>query len=116
MVTTIFSRLLKLAKEYPSIHESFLQSEFIVRLRCNKCKEMLRNTSAIPMDQVIESKHNKPAKHASEIIYYTKYTPAKDTSEITNYTNLLRQMSRINNKDKYSLHHEFSKERTETNL
>ena len=95
MVTTLFSRLLKLAKEYPSIHESFLQSEFAVRLRCKKCKEMQRNTSAIPMDQVIGSKYNKPAKDASEItgiMHRKKVTVGKwdlIKHEKSNYTNLL---------------------------
>ena len=36
--------------------------------------------------------------------------------EKSNYTNLLRQMSGINNEDEYSLHHEFSKQCIETNF
>ena len=31
----------------------------------------------------------------------------------TNYTSLLREISGINNKDEYSLQHEFSEQRTE---
>ena len=33
--------------------------------------------------------------------------------EKSNYTSLLREISRINNEDEYSLHHEFSEQRTE---
>ena len=47
-------------KKYPSMHKSFLQGEFVVRLT-------QRNISAIPMDQALESKYNKQAKGASGI-------------------------------------------------
>ena len=35
--------------------------------------------------------------------------------EKSNYTSLLREISEINNEDQYSLHHEFSEQRTEFN-
>ena len=73
------------------------------------------------MDQAVESKYNKPAKGGSGIIGIRcrkaavgKWNLIKH--EKSNYTNLLRQMSGINNEDEYSSHHEFSKQRTETDL
>ena len=106
--------MLKFAEEYPSIHESFLQGEFVVRLT-------QRNIIDIPIDQALESKYNKPAKGASGIIGITRRKAAVGKwnfieNEKSNYTNLLRQMSRFNNEDKYSLLHEFSKQRTESDL
>ena len=73
------------------------------------------------MDQGLESKYNKPAKGATGIIGITRRKAAVGKlnlikHEKSNYTNLLRQMSRINNEDEYSLHNEFSKQRTETDL
>ena len=66
------------------------------------------------MDQAVESKYNKPAKGGSAIIGIRcrkaavgKWNLIKH--EKSNYTNLLRQMSGINNEDQYSLHHDFSK-------
>ena len=73
------------------------------------------------MDQALESKYNKPAKGASGIIGITRRKVAVGKwslikHEKSNCTNLLRQMSAINNEDEYSLHQEFSKQRTETHL
>ena len=79
--------------KYPSIHESFLQGKFVVRLT-------QRNLSAIPMDQALESKYNKPAKGTSGIIGIRRRKAAVGKwnlikHEKSNYTNLLRQMSGI---------------------
>ena len=52
-------------KKYPSIHECFLQGEFIVSLT-------QINVGAIPMDQALEYKYNKTAKGASGIIGITR--------------------------------------------
>ena len=49
----------------PSIHENFLQGEFIVKL--TKWKG-----SAVPVDQALESKYNKQAKSSSGIIGITR--------------------------------------------
>ena len=73
------------------------------------------------MDQALESKYNKSAKLAPGIIGITCRKAAVGKwhlikHEKSNYTNLLRQMSGINNEDEYSSHHEFSKQRTETDL
>ena len=73
------------------------------------------------MDQAVESKYNKLAKGGSGIIGIRCRKAAVGkwnliTHEKYNYTNLLRQMSGIKNEDEYSLHHEFSKQRTETDL
>ena len=73
------------------------------------------------MDQGLESKYNKPAKGANRIIGITRSKAAVGKlnlikHEKSNYTNLLRQMSGINNEDEYSLHYEFSKQRTETDI
>ena len=73
------------------------------------------------MDQALESKYNKPARGASGIIGIARRKAAVGKwnlikYEKSNYTNLLRQMSGINNEDQYSLHHDFSKQRTETDL
>ena len=55
-----FEDCLSLLKKYPSIHKSFLQDEFIVRLT-------QRNVSTILMDQGLEFKYSKPAKVACGI-------------------------------------------------
>ena len=105
-----FEDYLSLPKKYPSIYESFLQGEFVVRLT-------QRNVSAIPMDQALESKYNKPAKGASNTrrkAAVGKWNFIKHKK--SNYANLLRQISGINNEGEYSLHHEFSKQSTKTNL
>ena len=60
-----FEDCLSLQKKYPSIHECFLQGEFIVSLT-------QINVSAIPMDQALEYKYNKTAKGASGIIEITR--------------------------------------------
>ena len=109
-----FEDSLSFPKKYPSIHESFLQGEFVVRLT-------QRNVSAVPMDQALESKYDKPARGASGIIGITRRKAAVSKwnlikHEKSNYTNLLRQMLGINNEDEYSLHHEFTKQRTEKDL
>ena len=56
-----FQDCLSLPIKYPLIYESFLDGEFVVKLK-------KRSTSAVPMDQALESKYNKPAKSASGII------------------------------------------------
>ena len=56
-----FEDCLSLPIKYPLIYESFLDGEFVVKLK-------KRSTSAVPMDQALESKYNKPAKSASGII------------------------------------------------
>ena len=73
------------------------------------------------MDQAVESKYNKPAKGGSGIIGIRcrkaavgKWNLIKH--EKSNYTNLLRQTSAIKYEDEYSLYHEFSKQRTESDL
>ena len=65
------------------------------------------------MDQALESKYNKQARGASGITGITRRKAADGKwnlikHEKSNFTNLW-QMSRINNEDQYSLHHEFSK-------
>ena len=109
-----FEDCLSLPKKYPSIYESFLQGGFVVRLTQG-------NVSAIPTDQALEFKYNKPVKGAPGIIGITRRKAAVGKwnlikHEKFNYTKYLRQMSGINNEDEYSLHYEFSKQRTETDL
>lgn len=106
-----FEDCLSLPVKYPLIYESFLDGEFVVKLS-------QRSASAIPMDQALESKYNKPAKSASGIIGMTRRKEAVCKwnlmkHEKSKYTNLLREISGINNEDEYSLHHEFSEQRTE---
>ena len=73
------------------------------------------------MAQALESKYNKVAIGASGIIGIKRRKAAVGKwnlikHEKSNYTNPLRQMSGINNEDEYSLHHGFSKQRTEADL
>ena len=56
-----FHDCLSLPIKYPLIYESFLDGEFVVKLK-------KRSISTVPMDQALESKYNKPAKSASGII------------------------------------------------
>ena len=93
------------------IYEPFLNGEFLVKLS-------KRSAGAVPMDQALESKYNKPVKSASGIIGITckkeavcKWSLMKH--EKSNYNSLLRERSGINNKDEYSLHHEFWEQPTE---
>ena len=59
-----FEDCLSLPIKYPLIYESFLDGEFVVKFS-------KRSASAVPVDQALESKHNKPAKSASGIIGIT---------------------------------------------
>ena len=109
-----FEDCLSLPKKYPSIYESFLQGGFVVRLTQG-------NVSAIPTDQALEFKYSKPVKGAPGIIGITRRKAADGKwnlikHEKFNYNKHLQQMSGINNEDEYSLHYEFSKQRTETDL
>lgn len=102
---------LKLEQKYPLIHQNFLQGEFVAKLT-------KRKASAIPMDQALETKYNKPSKSASGIIGYTRRKEAVCKWDLikhekSNYTNMLRGTTGIDNQDEYSLHHEFSDKRTE---
>lgn len=107
-----FEDCLSLQTNYPLIYQSFLQGEFVVKLS-------QRKASAVPMDQALESKYNKPAKSSSGIIGITRKKEAVCKwnlvkHEKSNYTSLLRDISGISHEDEYSLHHEFSQKRTET--
>ena len=59
-----FEDCLSLPIKYPLTYESFLDGEFVVKFS-------KRSASAVPVDQALESKHNKPAKSASGIIGIT---------------------------------------------
>ena len=86
-----FEDCLSLPIKYPLIYESLLDGKFVVNLS-------KRSASAVPMDQALESKYNKPANSASGII---GITPKKEAvckwnlmkHEQSNYTSLLREIS-----------------------
>ena len=59
-----FEDCLSFPIKYPLIYESFLDGEFVVKFS-------KRSAIAVPVDQALESKHNKPAKSASGIIGIT---------------------------------------------
>ena len=107
-----FEDCLSLPEKYPSIHENFLQGQFVVKL--TKWKG-----SAVPVDQALESKYNKQAKSSSGIIGITRRKEAVGKwglikHEKANYSNLLRKISGVDHEDEYSLHHEFSEKLSET--
>ena len=107
-----FEDCLSLPERYPSIHENFLQGEFVVKLT-------KRKGSAVPVDQALESKYNKQAKSSSGIIRITRRKEVVCKwglikHEKANYSNFLRKISGVDHKDEYSLHHEFSKKLSET--
>ena len=107
-----FEDCLSLPERYPSIHENFLQGEFVVKLT-------KRKGSAVPVDQALESKYNKQARSSSEIIGITRRKEAVCKwglikHEKANYSNFLRKISGVDHEDEYSLHHEFSEKLSET--
>ena len=107
-----FEDCLSLPERYPSIHENFLQGEFVVKLT-------KRKGSAVPVDQALESKYNKQARSSSEIIGITGRKEAVCKwglikHEKANYSNFLRKISGVDHEDEYSLHHEFSEKLSET--
>ena len=102
---------LSLQSKYPLIYESFMQGGFVAKLT-------QRKGSAIPMDQALESKYNKPAESSSGVIGMTRRKEAVCKwnlvkHEKSRYTGLLSDIYGISNEDEYSLHHEFSLKRTE---
>ena len=107
-----FEDCLSLPERYPSIHENFLQGEFVVKLT-------KRKGSAVPVDQALESKYNKQARSSSEIIGITGRKEAVCKwglikHEKANYSNFLRKISGVDHENEYSLHHEFSEKLSET--
>ena len=97
-------------ERYPSIHENFLQGEFVVKLTKRKGR-------AVSVDQALETKYKKHAKSSSGIIRMEeavcKWGLIKH--EKANYSNFLRKISGVDHEDEYSLHHEFSEKLSETN-
>ena len=80
---------------------------------------MKRNRSAVPVDQALESKHNKQAKSSSGIIGITRREEAVCEwglikHEKANCSNFLRKISGVDQEDEFSLHHEFSEKLSET--
>ena len=107
-----FEDCLSLPERYPSIHENFLQGEFVVKLT-------KRKGSAVPVDQALESKYNKQSKSSSGIIGIIRRKEAVCKwglikHEKANYSNFLRKISGVDHEDEYSLHHEFSEKLSET--
>ena len=107
-----FEDCLSLPERYSSIHENFLQGEFVVKL--TKLKG-----SAVPVDQALESKYNMQAKSSSGIIGITRWKKAVCKwglikHEKANYSNFLQKISGVDHEDEYSLHHEFSEKLSET--
>ena len=72
------------------------------------------------MDQALEKQYNKPAKGQSGIIGFSRRTEAVCKWDIvkhekSQYANS-REVCDIINEDEYSIHHEFSMSRTETDV
>ena len=108
-----FEDCLSLSERYPSIHENFLQGEFVVKLT-------KRRGRAVSVDQALEKKYKKHAKSSSGIIRITRREEAVCKwglikHEKANYSNFLRKISGVDHEDEYSLHHEFSEKLSETN-
>ena len=80
-----------------------------------------RRGSKLPMDQALEKLYNKPAKGQSGIIGFSRRKEAVCKWNIVNhekyqYTSSLEKVCDIINEDEYSIHHEFSISRTETDV
>ena len=73
------------------------------------------------MDQALEKQYNKPAKGQSEIIGFSRRKEAVCKWSIvkhekSQYTSSLEKVCDIINEGEYSIHHEFSMSRTETDV
>ena len=58
-------RSLNLQNNFPRLHASFLQGDFVVH-------HTVRRDSAVPMDQALEMAYNKPAKGPGGVIGFTR--------------------------------------------
>ena len=107
-----FEDSLALPAKFPLIHGDFLEGGFVAKLS-------KRKGSAVPMDQALESQYNKQAKSSSGIIGITRRKEAVCKwnlikHEKSSYSNLLRKFAGVNEEDEYSLHHEFSAKKSES--
>ena len=106
-----FDDCLKLEEKFPLIFQNFMEGEFVVKLT-------KRQASAIPMDQALESKYNKPAKSSSGVIGFTRRKDAVCKwglikHEKMKYSTMLRNLCGLNDEDEHSLHHDFASKRNE---
>ena len=106
-----FDDCLKLEEKFPLIYKSFKEGDFVVKLT-------KRKASAIPIDQALESKYNKPAKSSSGVIGFTRRKEAVSKwglikHEKMRYSAFLRSLCEINDEDEHSLHHDFASKRNE---
>lgn len=107
-----FEDSLTIATKFPLIHDDFLEGGFVAKLS-------KRKGSAVPMDQALESQYNKQAKSSSGIIGVTRRKEAVCKWDLikhekSSYSNLLRKFAGVNEEDEYSLHHEFSTKKSES--
>ena len=113
-VPLYFEDCLKLENKFPKIYDSFLAGGFVV-------SQTRRRGSKLPMDQALEKQYNKPAKGQSGIIGFSRRKEAVCKWNIvkhekSQYTSSLEKVCDIINEDEYSIHHEFSMSRTETDV
>lgn len=88
-----------------------MEGELIVKLT-------KRQASAIPTDQALESKYNKPVKSSSGVIGFTRRKDAVCKwglikHEKVKYSTMLRNLCGLNDEDEHSLHQDFASKRNE---
>ena len=112
MATIYYEDCLALEQKCPEIHASFLKGDFVVQHSCEK-------GSTVPRDQAFEKAYSKPAKSQSGIIGISRRKKAVAKWNIIKqdkckFETFLYELSSLDEEDKYSLRHEFSKAVTDT--
>ena len=105
-VPSYYEDCLNLKNNFPWLHASFLQGDFVVH-------HTVRRGNAVPMDQALEMAYNKPAKGPGGVIGFTKQkeSVAKwniNKHEKSKILSLLDDICDMEANDEYSIHYEFS--------